>query len=593
MYIVKTEHMRQLEQAAVDQGATWANLMEQAGRGVAQEALRLLGDGRGTRVLVLVGPGNNGGDGLVAARHLHDAGMHVSLYIWHRTDAAKDANWQRCRQRDLPETRDTDDEDNRLLQNLLTQTDMIVDALLGMGVNRPVEGKLAKIVDTVNKYRIHRSIHNAKQQSIGNRQSAPVPRLLAIDVPTGIHSDTGAVMGVALRADITVATGLLKQGLVLYPARQYAGKLTVVDIGIPVHDLETIMSETLTAKRARALLPARPADSHKGTFGKVLVVAGSLNYPGAAGLATAGACRVGAGLVTLATARSIMSMTGRGLEVTLLPLPEADVGTLGQKAAEEVFKHIEGYKACMLGSGLGNEKPTQTFIKTLLGLDAQDSPQSVGFLTGSAAPHANQAHASGKASSVGFQTKPAAQQETEQKTETEQTDSEKEYSVDNLPPTVIDADGLNILAEIENWAEHLPKNRFILTPHPGEMQRLLKVEMLDEDRIQVATDAATQWGQVVVLKGATTVIAAPDGRSMVHAAGNAALASAGTGDVLAGAIAGLLAQGVALFDAAVLGVYLHAAAGDMMRKELGDAGTLASDLLLRLPQAIKKLKTEA
>ncbi len=592
MYIVKTEHMRQLEQAAVDQGATWANLMEQAGRGVAQEALRLLGDGRGTRALVLVGPGNNGGDGLVAARHLHDAGIHVSLYIWHRTDAAKDANWQRCRQRDLPETRDTDDEDNRLLQNLLTQTDMIVDALLGMGVNRAVEGKLAKIVETVNKYRIHRSIHNAKQQSTGNRQSSPVPRLLAIDVPTGIHSDTGAVMGVALRADITVATGLLKQGLLLYPARQYAGKITVVDIGIPAHDLETIMSETITAKRVRALLPARPADSHKGTFGKVLVVAGSLNYPGAAGLATAGACRVGAGLVTLAAARSIMSLTGRGLEVTLLPLPEADVGTLGQKAVEEMVKYLEDYKAFLIGPGLGKEKPTQTFFKMLLGLDAHDSPQSVGFLTTSTAQHAN-AHAGSKASSVGFQTKHVAQQETEQKSEAEQTDSEKEYSVDNLPPTVIDADGLNILAEIENWAEHLPKNRFILTPHPGEMQRLLKVETLDEDCIQVATDAATQWGQVVVLKGATTVIAASDGRSMVHTAGNAALASAGTGDVLAGAIAGLLAQGVALFDAAVLGVYLHAAAGDMVRKELGDAGTLASDLLLRLPQAIKKLKTEA
>ncbi|NJN65266.1 MAG: NAD(P)H-hydrate dehydratase [Chloroflexaceae bacterium] len=160
----------------------------------------------------------------------------------------------------------------------------------------------------------------------------------------------------------------------------------------------------------------------------------------------------------------------------------------------------------------------------------------------------------------------------------------------SLPPTVLDADALNILSEIEAWATHLPAERFVLTPHPGEMKRLLGTGHLEPDVVEVATDAAVRWKQVVVLKGATTVVAAPDGRSVVHAGGNPSLATAGTGDVLAGAIAGLLAQGLSLFDAAVLGVFLHAAAGAMVRDELGEAGTLASDVLARLPRAIKNLR---
>ena len=553
MKLVTTVQMRALEQAAVDAGATWEGLMEQAGHGVAQEALRLLGTARGRRVVVLVGPGNNGGDGLVAARYLHDAGAQVVLYLWRRRESPDDANWRRCRERAIAEELASADPEYATLRRLLAEADLVIDALLGMGVSRPVEGELAAIVALVNSTRASGIGHRAP----GSGSSVPGARflVLAIDLPTGVHSDSGEVLGTALQADLTVATGLIKRGLLLYPGRGYAGAIRVADIGIDPEHMEGIMSETIEAGWVRALLPARPDDAHKGTFGKVMVVAGSLFYPGAASLATAGAARVGAGLVTLATGRSALAGPGRLPEVTLRPLPEAELGVLGEEAADELLKHLDGYQALLVGPGLGREAPGRAFMDRLLGLDSPRHRGHIGFRIGTS------------------EEKPVEKQRPE------------------LPHTVIDADGLNLLSEIERWWERLPRGRCVLTPHPGEMRRLLKVEELERDVARVAEGAAETWGQVVVLKGATTVVADPDGRSALNDGGNAALATAGTGDVLAGAIAGLLAQGLKPFEAAVLGVYLHSAAGRMVREELGDAGTLASDLLPRLPLAIKRLKS--
>lgn len=543
MRLVTTAQMRALEQAAVDAGATWDGLMEQAGWGVAQEALRLLGPVAGRRVLILVGPGNNGGDGLVVARHLHDAGALVTLYLWRRRGPEGDANWQRCRARAIRETLAEADPRQTTLRDLAQEADLVVDALLGMGISRPLEGELAAIVETVN------AVRAARPSAL---------RVLAVDLPTGVNSDTGAVDSTAIRADVTVATGLPKRGLLLFPGRGHVGRLALAEIGIPAQALEEVMSAMLTAEEARRLAPARPADAHKGSFGKVLVVAGSLNYPGAASLACAGAARVGAGLVTLAAGRTVLLAGGRPLEVTLLPLAEGEWGAIGPNAVEELEEHLPGYAALLLGPGLGPAECTREFVQRLFGLERPRSKTRVGFLTGT----------------------PADEQAVATKLE-------------QLPPTVLDADGLNILAAVEGWHERLPRERFVLTPHPGEMRRLLKQEALPGDALEVATEAAVRWGQVVVLKGATTVIAAPDGRSLAHSQPNPALATAGTGDVLAGAIAGLLAQGLALYDAAALGVYLHGAAGARVREELGDAGALASDLLPELPRALKALKEAA
>jgi NAD(P)H-hydrate epimerase len=539
--------MRALEQAAVDAGATWSGLMEQAGWGVAQIAMQQLGDAAGKRVLILVGPGNNGGDGLVVARHLHDAGAGVTLYLWRR-DTQADANGQRCRERGIAEYTLSADPKRAELRRLLAEADLVVDALLGAGISRAVEGEPAEIVERVN------------QEPRAKNQEAVVPVLgsrflvLAIDLPTGIHSDTGQVLGMALRADLTVATGLIKRGLLYYPGRKYAGEIRIVEIGLPSAHLEAIMSERINAARARDLLPRRPDDGHKGTFGKVLVVAGSLQFPGAAGLSSAGAARIGAGLVTLAIGRSGLGGPGRLPEITLQLLPEADWNALGEGAADEALKHLDGYQALLVGPGIGREEQTKLFLERLLGLDSPRHRGHIGFRIGVSAE------------------KPTEKQRPE------------------LPPTVIDADALTLLSQIESWWERLPRGRCVLTPHPGEMKRLVASEELDADSVKLAEGAAKKWGQVLVLKGATTVVADLEGRSMVNDGGNAALATAGTGDVLAGAIAGLLAQGLTPFDAATLGVYLHSAAGRIVRDDLGDMGAIASDLLPRLPLAIKALK---
>jgi NAD(P)H-hydrate epimerase len=394
---------------------------------------------------------------------------------------------------------------------------------------------------------------------------------------------------------MTVATGLTKYGLLQYPGKRHTGTISVADIGIPTNYLEKIMSKTLERQEAQNLLPARPLDSHKGTFGKVLVIAGSLNYPGAAVLATSAAGRVGAGLVTLATARSISNTAGRPPEITLLPLPEAEPGTIGKQAAEEIAEKLATYQALLVGPGLGTEKPVKEFLGSLFALPLPSDDEGIGFRVGVGATEKR--HTGKKPPSsipVGFvmhRPKKAADTDQEQANSHAGKDKDdEEQQKGEMLPVVIDADGLNMLAEVEDWAKHMPAERCVLTPHPGEMKRLLGVEELGEDRVQVAIDAAAQWRQVVVLKGATTVVAAPDGHCRVFADGNPALATAGTGDVLAGAIAGLLAQGMGLFEAAVLGVYLHAQAGSLVRDELGDTGTLASDLLLRLPQSIKLLK---
>lgn len=347
--------------------------------------------------------------------------------------------------------------------------------------------------------------------------------------------------------------------MLLYPGRRAVGTHVVVPIGIPPQELEQIMSIQINKERVRSLLPARPDDAHKGTFGKVLVVAGSLVYPGAAVLASTAAARAGAGLVTLATPRSVAGLALRTPEVTLLPLAESN-GAIAPSAAETVRKHLDerAYTALLIGCGLDTEEATAQFFKRVLGYEQPRSAPRVGFRP---------------PDSIG-------------------TDSSGDplYDPERLPPTVVDADGLNLLAQIEAWPTRLPAERLILTPHPGEMCRLLKQAELAADLVQVAADAAQAWQQVVVLKGATTIVATPDGATRILAAGNPALATAGTGDVLAGIIAALLAQGLATADAATLGVYLHSAAGALLRDELGEMGTLASDLLPRLPLVIRALK---
>jgi NAD(P)H-hydrate epimerase len=551
MKVVTTEEMRRIEKEADAGGLSYAMMMENAGRAVAEACQRIGATDR--RILVLVGPGNNGGDGLVAGRYLHDAGAYVTFYIWKRR-IEDDENYRLATERGIPVFWAEEDDSFATLRRLLGESEVIIDALLGTGVSRPIGGSLKGILtivgEEVRKRRKAKGRETLFSPSLPSFTAPPsFPVLVAVDVPTGLNCDTGAIDPAAVPADLTVTFGFPKRGQFLFPGAEYVGQLIVADIEIPAHLADDIQVELATPEMMRGLLPPRPIRAHKGTFGKALVVAGSVNYTGAAYLASAAATRVGTGLVTLALAESIHPILASKLsEVTFLLLPQ-DMGVLIPDAIKVLSERIQDYDALLLGPGLGREKETVEFVQQLLNLEPGRRGR-IGFLAG---------------------------EETEEGQLT-------------LPPLVVDADGLNALADTPNWWEDL-KGPSILTPHPGEMSRLtrLTIREIEADRLGVARQMAEKWHQVVILKGAYTVIADPEGRVIINPFANPGLATAGSGDVLAGAIVGFLAQGLAPFDAALVGAYIHGLAGELVRKELGEAGMVAGDLLPMLPRTIKLL----
>jgi ADP-dependent NAD(P)H-hydrate dehydratase / NAD(P)H-hydrate epimerase len=534
--VVSAELMKRLEAAAVADGDSYENLMERAGSEVARLILSF-GDRRGTRALVLAGPGNNGGDALVVARHLADNNWDVRVKtILRRAGHSPHLSRQLLQRRVMLEPLERVDQ----LVADLEWCNLIVDGLFCTGLQRDVTGLPAAVIESVNQ---------ARRDTI------------CIDIPSGVDSDTGQIRGTAIRGTSTIALGFLKYGHALSPGKQLSGKILLGDIGLSTQiTSETGVGRVLDDNWARKMLPERPEDSNKGTFGKAMVVAGSINYIGAAALAVEGAMRSGAGLVTLGCPGDLLSILAVKLtECTFLPLP-SDLGAFSMPAAEKLRSALEGYSALLVGCGLGQEKETAAFIRKLL------AKEEVVTRTGSR--------------TIGFANRlqPSA---------AEIAEAEK----GSLPTLVLDGDALNLLAEIDDWQSLVPADS-VLTPHPGEMARLLKitVEEVQADRARCAADAAVAWKQVVVLKGASTVIASPDGDLLISPFANAALASAGTGDVLAGVIVGLIAQGKSTLDAASLGVYLHGLAGEALSEEFGPSGGLAGDLPVLVARARKQLR---
>jgi hydroxyethylthiazole kinase-like uncharacterized protein yjeF len=555
MKLVTVQEMRQLERAADTGGHSYAEMMERAGHAVAAEIER---HKPGQRIVVLVGPGNNGGDGLVAARYLRQAKAEVTCYLW-KPRAQDDPHLRRLVELDVPCLLADQDPDGSRLSELLQNADAIVDALLGTGASRPIAGKLeAILVCAQQAIRQRRPLEPQESMSAvlagsGERfhQPLPHPWLVAVDVPTGLDCDTGAVDPVTLPADMTVTFAAPKRGQFRFPGATMVGELVVADIGIDPALGAEIRTTVATTARIRQALPARPMNAHKGTFGKAMIVAGSVNYTGAPYLAAEAAARVGTGLVTLAPPAPLHAiLAAKMTEATFILLPH-NMGVLTPDATKVLTSKIEGYAAMLLGPGLGQEKETVDFVQQLLGLSKSSAPRRIGFQ-----PH-------------------------------------QEPSVENagLPPLVIDADGLNALSQAERWWTYLPENT-ILTPHPGEMARLIRADTptVNQDRIAIAREKAGEWKQIVVLKGAFTVVAAPDGQVALVPFANPGLATAGTGDVLAGTIIGLLAQGLAPFDAALGGAYLHGLAGQIVAERVGNAGMLARDLLPVLPDALRRVK---
>lgn len=517
MKIVTVAEMRALERQAAERGISSAALMERAGVAVAREVRRSQHGVAGRNIAVLVGPGNNGGDGLVAARCLADWGARVSVHLL-APRSLDDANYAAVLQRDMQTAEAGDQEFMAFLKESLARADIVLDAVLGTGRSRPLEGVFQAVLAAVGQAKAER----------------PGLQLVALDLPSGLDADSGAVDPLCPSATETITLGFPKHGLFRFPGAARVGRLTVVDIGIPPELAEGISVELITASLVAGVLPPRPLHANKGSFGRVLVVAGSGNYIGAAMLACRGAQRAGAGLVTLAAPRTLVNTVAGSLaEATFLPLSETSTGAIAQGAVQELEEQLQRYDVLLMGCGLGQHPETQAFVADLL-LGGLPVPSRV----------------------------------------------------------LLDADALNALAGIPSWWGRLGRE-VVLTPHPGEMARLLgsTVAQVQEERLALARKAAGEWGQVVILKGAFTVVAAPSGAARVSPFANPALASAGTGDVLAGITAGLMAQSPgATYDAATAGVFLHGLAGERFVRERGDAGLVASDLLAVLPEMLREVK---
>ena len=529
--IVTSAHMREIETRAGELGLSSEALLEIAGAAVAAAVAQETPTG--ARIVALVGPGNNGADGLVAARHLHDAGYQIAIYLVIRSTDLADPRLSLLRHRgievaeaknDFPRAEQpasqlaqpvpsTADLALPRLGALLGSADVVLDSLLGTGRNRPIGGKLREVLLSAS------------------RESKA--RVIAVDLPTGLDADTGAADPAALPADLTLTLGLPKRGLFVGQGPEMSGRVRVLDIGLSTAVASTASSgpepTLLDDTAARQLLPRRPRTAHKGTFGRAMVVAGSASYSGAPALAALGAARVGAGLVTIGAPASIIgTLAARLFEPTFLALPD-ERGGLASDAWSVLAPALVGYRCVLVGPGLARLPGTSAAIRQIA------------------------KHASEIAGCV----------------------------------WVFDADALNALAEMPDWWRQLPE-RCVLTPHIGEMRRLTGPR--DDDRLALTIRSAALWQQVVVLKGANTIVATPEGEAWVSPFATPALATAGTGDVLAGIILGLLAQGLSADEAARLGVYLHGATGLALESEIGTAGVLATDLLPRLPRTIRELR---
>lgn len=514
--VFSVAEMRALDRRAVAElGIPGATLMENAGRGAARSiahAVGLLGmPRRGARVVVVCGKGGNGGDGFVVARYLKRAGHRVEVFLAAPvTELTGDpaAKYRELVRAGVKPRVVTDD---AVLAPALARADLVVDALLGTGARGAPAPLVARAIERIN--------HRAR--------ACPV---VALDIPSGLPGDGEAPDGPVVRAALTTTFAGLKRGLVSGRGPEHAGRLEVVDIGIPPVEVgRGISTFVLERTDVAPFFPPRSREAHKGTYGHVLVVAGSVGKTGAAALAARAAMRAGAGLVTVATPASVQPVVASLiLEAMSLPLPETGALTIALAAGPQIIEQAAQGDAVAIGPGLGLHEDTLALVRDLT------------------------------------------------------------RALDR--PTVLDADALSALAghlEVLRAA----RGPRVLTPHPGEMARLLGVKPDDvqRDRIGVARQFATAHGVHLVLKGATSVVAFPDGRVLLNPTGNPGMASGGAGDVLTGILGAFLARGLAPGDALAAAVWLHGLAGDIAASCTGQEALVASDVIEALPEAFHRL----
>jgi len=515
MKLVTVAQMRAIEKEADANGLSYVAMMENAGRGLAEIINQISLDDHWEDVLGLVGPGNNGGDTLIALTHLAEEGWHARAYVVRRK--ANDELITRLLEAGGEVTFAESDQDFSALGMCFESADILLDGLLGTGIKLPLKQEVSSVLE---------------QSLFIMSEMQERPYIIAVDCPSGVDCDSGEAALECLPAQLTITMAAAKSGLLKLPAFEFVGDLVVVDIGLP-DDLQLFIelkTDVADHDLVAGLLPERKLDSHKGTFGTALIVAGSLNYTGAALLAGTAAYRVGAGLVTLAVPEPLHTvLAGQLPEATWILLPH-EAGFISEKAADILLNNLQRTTALLVGPGLGGLLSTRNLIESIV-------------------------------CSVKL-------------------------------PMVVDADGLRHLSQIKDWHKKLFPQA-VLTPHVGEMSALtgLSKEDIQSNRNEIASKYAKEWGHVVVLKGAFTVIASPDGQITVIPVASPALARAGTGDVLAGLIVGLRAQGLDAYDAAVAGAYIHAQAGLLAANDLGTtASVLASDILNSVADILSELE---
>jgi NAD(P)H-hydrate epimerase len=515
MKIATAKKMQEIDRIAIDDyGIPGIVLMENAAKGVVASMFKKFPDIKDKKIGIFAGKGNNGGDGLAAARLLANEDIPVEVYLLTKKEMLNgDAkvNLNSAEEKGIKILEITSLDELEAVKDNILKNDIFIDAIFGTGLTSGVKGYYTDIINFINSSKKF---------------------ILSVDIPSGLSSDTGEIIGEHIRADLTVALCLPKIGEILYPAAEYIGELDIVDIGIPEliinnRDIETNLIEERDAVR---ILPKRRPDTHKGTYGHLAVIAGSRGKGGAAALSSISALRAGAGLVTLALPERLNIAFEVGIpEVMTLPLPDTKYGTIDKPAYKILLKFLEGKSAVLIGPGLTTNPSTSSLIKNLI----------------------------------------------------------KQISC----PMLIDADGLNIIADKIELLKDKP-SPVIVTPHPGEMARIFNKtsKEIQANRIESSKRLAVEYRLYVILKGARTIIATPEGDIYINPTGNPGMATAGTGDVLSGIIAGFLCQGLSAKDSSILGVYLHGMAGDIAAENMSQTALIAGDLLKTFPEAVKQIE---
>lgn len=514
MKILTARQMQGIDKKAIHKiGIIGPILMENAGIQITNEILKKFPRIQDERVVIVAGKGNNGGDGFVVARHLFNRGCRPVVCLLAskkelKGDAALNAGIAGKIGVAIKEI--TSSRQWSVQKRLLSKATVLVDAIFGTGLTSPARGLYAAVIQDINKSKAYK---------------------VAVDIPSGLSTDTFAIIGPCVRADLTVTLAAAKIAHVLPPAEDCVGELKIGDISVPpfLFEDEKFKLEMVEKERIYPYFERRRRDTHKGTYGHLLMLSGSVGKTGAAAMAGKAALKMGAGLVTAGVPKSCLPIVARSMmELMTEPLPETDKGTLSVEALPEILRLLKDKDALMLGPGISTQESTKELVLSLV-------------------PRIK-------------------------------------------IPAVLDADALNILASKPDVLKSLSKQA-VVTPHPGEFARLLRLstkEVLDR-RLELVPRFAKKFEVYVVLKGYRTLTSTPEGKTFINPTGNPGMATAGSGDVLSGMIASMIIQEKNILDAILAAVYVHGLSGDIGAARRGEKSLTAGNMIAYLPAAIKSI----